>query len=533
MGRKPILTKEQELELSRSSSRRRLPAYFRVLRRCVYRYTKINNIPNPFREEMAGRYWFNRFMQINPQIRPRKAQNLNSARAQKLNKFIVNDHFTKLEEIMRAMNIIDKPERIYNIDEKGCRLCLHQQKVLARKDARRVHLVANEHGQNVSIVACGNAIGTAIPPMILFKGKRIKPEWGDSMPPGTSLLMTEKVSMTHTSFSRWIEHFLKCKVPGPCLVIFDGAKCHLDYSILETAERFNITLYCLPSNTTHELQPMDKSVFRAYEYYWDDQVVKYFSKYPDERSVSKMRFGGIFSTVWDKTMTPSNIKARFRATGIYFFNREAFPEVEFAPSSITNQDQGQESGQQQRNNVMSSTSREEVSSPGGPSTSGLQKKRRDTNSGDSSSDSDYYFSLHDESSDDLNYEEETAQDATSDHNISFIDMLITPDKAVTNVKRLRKPAINSRAQVITIDLFRRKDKNKTTSKANINRRAATSKTATPKTKIMKESWFCKLCREDRPVDMRLCSKCLDYVHEECVGLTKKDKIPMFLCPDFE
>ncbi|KAJ8931995.1 hypothetical protein NQ314_015041 [Rhamnusium bicolor] len=232
-------------------------------------------------------------------------------------------------------------------------------------------------------------------------------------------------------------------------------------------------------------------------------------------------------------MTPSNIKAGFRATGIYPLNREAIPEVAFAPSSITNQDQGQEPEQQQRNNVMPLTSREEISSPAGPSTSGLQKKRRDVNSDDSSSDSESHFSLHDESSDNLNSEEETAQDATSDHNISFTDMLVTPDKAVTNAKRLRKPAINSRAQVITIDLFRYEDKKKATSKANINKRAATSKTTTPKTKIMKESWFYKPCREDRPDDMRLCSKCLGYVHEECVGLTKKDEIPMFLCTDCE
>ncbi|KAJ8969110.1 hypothetical protein NQ314_001920 [Rhamnusium bicolor] len=417
MGRKPILTKEQVLELKE--------------------------------KQMARRYWLNGFMQSNPQIRPRKAQNLNPARAQKLNKFIVNDHFTKLEEIMGAMNIIDNPKRIYNIDEKGCRLCLHhQQKLLARKGARRVHLVANVHSQNVSIVACGNAIGTAIPPMILFKGKRMKPEWGDSMPPGPLLLITEK--------------------------------------------------------------GISRQAFSKQNAFWRN-----------------------LATVWDKTMTRSNIKARFRATGIYPLNREAIPEVTFAPSSITNQDQGHEPEQQQRNNVMPSTSREEISSPAGPSTSGLQKKQRAANSGDSRSDSDSHFSLHDESSDDPNSEEETAQDATSDHNISFTDMLITPDKAVTNTKRLRKPAINSRAQVITIDLFRCEDKNKATSKANINKRAATSKTATPKIKIMKESWFCKLCREDRPADMRLCSRCLNYVHEECVELTKKDKIPMFLCPNCE
>lgn len=135
MGRKPILTKVKEAELSRRIIRLcevGYPLTAAVLRRCVYRYTKVNNVPNPFREEkeMAGHYWLKGFMERNPQIRARKAQNLNPARAQKLNKFIVNDHFDKLEKILRAMDIMDKPEKVYNIDEKGCRLCLHhQQKV--------------------------------------------------------------------------------------------------------------------------------------------------------------------------------------------------------------------------------------------------------------------------------------------------------------------------------------------------------------------------------------------------------------------
>lgn len=46
-----------------------------------------------------------------------------------------------------------------------------------------------------------------------------------------------------------------------------------------------------------------------------------------------------------------------------------------------------------------------------------------------------------------------------------------------------------------------------------------------------ESWFCYLCSEDRISDMRLCMKCLKYVHEECVGLTREDNIPKFLCPE--
>lgn len=123
LGRKPILTKAQEMELGGRIVRLAeigYPITSKVLRRCVYRFTSVNNIPNPCRRtnEMAGRFWLRGFLTRNPQIRNRKAQNLNPARAQKLNKFIVQDHFTKLKAILTNMDIIGKPERIYNIDEK-------------------------------------------------------------------------------------------------------------------------------------------------------------------------------------------------------------------------------------------------------------------------------------------------------------------------------------------------------------------------------------------------------------------------------
>ena len=32
-----------------------------------------------------------------------------------------------------------------------------------------------------------------------------------------------------------------------------------------------------------ELQPMDKSVFKAFESYWDEEVMKYLRTHPDRR----------------------------------------------------------------------------------------------------------------------------------------------------------------------------------------------------------------------------------------------------------
>jgi hypothetical protein len=72
---------------------------------------------------MAGSAWVEGFLRCNPITAYRKAQNLNPGRAQKLNCFTVNDYFEKLKITMEELGIMNKPECIYNVDEKGYTLC--------------------------------------------------------------------------------------------------------------------------------------------------------------------------------------------------------------------------------------------------------------------------------------------------------------------------------------------------------------------------------------------------------------------------
>ena len=107
---------------------------------------------------MAGSAWVEGVLCCNPITASCKVQNLNSGRAQKLNCLIVNDCFEKLKITMEELGIMNKPECIYNVDEKGYRLRLHKQPlVLRQKGKKRVNLVAVEHGENVTIVSCGYA----------------------------------------------------------------------------------------------------------------------------------------------------------------------------------------------------------------------------------------------------------------------------------------------------------------------------------------------------------------------------------------
>ncbi|KAJ8889065.1 hypothetical protein PR048_008559 [Dryococelus australis] len=204
---------------------------------------------------------------------------------EKLNRF-VNDHFEKLKTIMLEIGVMEKLQSIYNIDGKGNRLSLHKaQTVLAKRGARCVYNVASEHGENCTIVACVN-----------------EPECAENLPTGSQVFMTAKNSMSSQTFAKWLDHFAKYKTPGPVLLIFDEASSHLDANIVHATEAHEITLHCFPSNITHELQPLNKSVFKS---------------------------------AWVKAVIPSDICSTFRTTGIYPFDPTAIPDEAFAPSVLT------------------------------------------------------------------------------------------------------------------------------------------------------------------------------------------------------
>nr|CAI5838934.1 unnamed protein product [Callosobruchus analis] len=547
IGRPCILTEEQELDLESRIVRLAdvgMPITLKCLRRSVYKYVEIMKIPHNFPSltALAGRKWVKLFLKRHPNISRRKAQHMNVARARKLNMFIVADYFKKLKDVMVDTGVMGKPQCIFNIDEKGCQLNVHkQQTVLARKGAKRVHMLTDEHAENVTIVSCGNALGQSIPPMIIMKGIRQKPEWSMHLPPGSILNMTAKGSMTTEMFVKWMDHFSKFKPQGKVLLIFDGASAHLDYRIVDVAEKNDVVLFCLPSNTTHELQP--KAVFSPFESYWNDEVLPYWTNNPNH-TINKSSFGLIFSKVWPKAASPSNIVSGFRATGIYSYDPNIIPDSAYKPSELSerwiaipenrgNLDSPEYRGDTETETPASScppgtqskrkpkkntsplatkTINMQTPSPPQPGPSRTRKRRRlPVYSSSSDSDDDDDYSLRNTSS---------SEGEEISFNESFREILPTP---VIEEKKVipRKKSLSYRAQKVTKALFAEQVKKK-------NETGKSKKII--KNKKVVEAWYCHLCDEDQVRDMRVCSMCSRYVHEECVGLTKMDREPTFICP---
>lgn len=367
IGKTTILTKQLEEDLSQRIKRFAklgVPLTPKFIRKQAFLFCERFKIKHSFNmsTRMAGRKWLKMFLSRNPSISKRKPQLMNPARAQKMNKPIVKHHFEEVKKLYEELDIIAHPERLYNMDEKGCRITVHKQNlVLAEKGNKRVHLVAPEHAENVTIAMCINAVGIAIPPMIIFKGVRYRSELASNLPPGTKVSMALKGSMTGTLFVEFIQHLAQYKVPGKCLLIFDGAKCHLSYEALEEADKNNIVLYCLPSNTTHELQPLDKSVNRSFEHHWDEEVLNYLCNH-QERNLNKAAFNKIFSRTWPKCISQTNIINGFKATGLYLLDPDVIPEDAYTPSIVTERPLS-ETSQHQIDQPLTSVQVSELSSP--------------------------------------------------------------------------------------------------------------------------------------------------------------------------
>jgi hypothetical protein len=89
-------------------------------------------------------------------------------------------------------------------------------------------------------------------------------EWRENsvmhLPPGSSAQMITHDRVTIEVLINWLSHFTYFQVTSPCMLKSDEATSHQVHSTAGAEECHVITLFCLLSQTTHELQPMDVSL---------------------------------------------------------------------------------------------------------------------------------------------------------------------------------------------------------------------------------------------------------------------------------
>lgn len=136
------------------------------------------------KKQKAGQEWLEGFLKRNKDISLRKPEATSSVRTQAFNRPQVQKFFQLYEKLLESVDF--RPHRIYNADESGLSTVQKPQKILATTGRKQVGVITSaERGTNTTVVCCVNAVGTFVPPMMIFPRKNMKNELVDGAPTGT------------------------------------------------------------------------------------------------------------------------------------------------------------------------------------------------------------------------------------------------------------------------------------------------------------------------------------------------------------
>jgi hypothetical protein len=222
------------------------------VRSMAYQLAEKNGFSHPFSHEkkMAGKKWFYSFMNRHPELSLRQPESTSLARAQGFNKPRVMAFFDLLEGIYDEHKF--EASQIYNMDETSLTTVQDgQRKIIGEKGKKQVGaMTSQERGQSSTGVICCNAAGTFIPPMVIYRRKRMKAELANGAPPGTLVTCQEKGWMSNEGFCSWLEHFIKEVRPTkehPCLLLLDGHITHTkNIQAIDMAREAGVVMVSLP-----------------------------------------------------------------------------------------------------------------------------------------------------------------------------------------------------------------------------------------------------------------------------------------------
>ena len=143
--------------------------------------------------------------------------------------------------------------------------------------------------------------------------------------------------MTTAIFEKYFEKFAeKTRKPElrPMLLILDGHVSHLSLKTVMLAREENIAILKLPAHCTDLLQPLDVSCFAPLKSYYETKLLDHVHATGARDPVRRSKFADILCSIWFTGLSDNNIKAGFRATGIFPLDRTKYNQERLDPIKI-------------------------------------------------------------------------------------------------------------------------------------------------------------------------------------------------------
>lgn len=319
------------------------PLCKKKVRILAWEYADINGIKGFSQlSKRGGKDWLKGFLKRHQRLRVKKAKNLSVNRAMCANPAKMGSFFDQYEKVLREMGI-DSPDNIWNCDESGVQdIPKDGTYVIGATGEKTFTQVSKEQGETTTVLTYANAAGKVMPPLVIFKGKKIAPEWTTGAPRDATVRCSDtgyiNKELFHEYATKWAAYVKKLNRNLDCkkhLLLLDSHKSHIyNYEFLKLMMDNNIAVLAIPAHTSHVVQPLDSSPFANFKTSWNQNLAEYLY-YNIGCAMPKQDFWIPFLNAWRKAMTVPVVAAGFRKTGIYPVNRNAVKLSDLGPSSVT------------------------------------------------------------------------------------------------------------------------------------------------------------------------------------------------------
>lgn len=236
----------------------------------------------------------------------------------------VSNYFLDLREILHRYNLLNKPHCIFNVQEKEMSRNIFDKSFHPQTSRQSDHpYTSSSHW--MTILGAGNAAGMAIPPYLVFPGKRKHPYMTKGATPGSASTISQDGLSNTSVLKEYLEnHFLEyvpARKEQQILLVLSGQMIDTSPYLLHWAKSHNIIMLIIPAHCSHFLQPLEVECYLPLWKRFESESHKMLRE--SHLAVIQDTICQIACRAYNEGMCPINLHEGFRKTGIYPYNPAA------------------------------------------------------------------------------------------------------------------------------------------------------------------------------------------------------------------
>ena len=274
----------------------------------------------------VGKRWAERFVTRSPELKMAFNRAKDRQRILQEDPAVIGAWFKLVEETKAKYGVHD--DDVHNFDEAGFQMgVIGTMKVVTGAERRaRPDLIQPGNREWVTLIQSVCAAGYATPPFIIYKGCVHISAWYEeaSIPRNWKLSVSENGWTNNALGLEWLKHFdahTKARQVGVYrLLILDGHESHLNQDFKDYCLENKILTLCMPSHSSHILQPLDVVCFSPLKRKYSQRVRDLARRRVFH--INKEGFLPAFKDAFFDVFTEENCRKAFEATGLVPINAQ-------------------------------------------------------------------------------------------------------------------------------------------------------------------------------------------------------------------